>query len=272
MPVGKIRNMPLSQLQSNSDTGDSDPGHHVFYSDSQRNSFSASEADSTSQTQYSTPRDPRNTVNEPAGQEIFIPGPAAHKGDIHHQVWTTDAECSDCSTRSRRSARIEWEEPSTTSQIVDEVSADVVADPEREIAPAFVGMWSRGSAGHDRGECMPCTFVQGKRGCRQGEECPFCHMLGHTIKNRPSKSKRAAMNRKANELDSLGSEELASRGAELATTECRYMKNLVNRKLKELSPADEERECEGIPQSHLGTMQWTELPSSSSRKPGGPGG
>jgi len=30
---------------------------------------------------------------------------------------------------------------------------------------------------HERGECKPCAYFQHKQdGCRQGEDCPFCHL------------------------------------------------------------------------------------------------
>ncbi|MAW09797.1 MAG: hypothetical protein CMG03_01140 [Candidatus Marinimicrobia bacterium] len=39
-----------------------------------------------------------------------------------------------------------------------------------------LGMFSAGSAKHGSGQCMPCAFFHGERGCANGNSCTFCHM------------------------------------------------------------------------------------------------
>mmetsp|Transcript_94237 Transcript_94237/g.263901 ORF Transcript_94237/g.263901 Transcript_94237/m.263901 type:complete len:209 (-) Transcript_94237:106-732(-) len=39
-----------------------------------------------------------------------------------------------------------------------------------------LGMWSKGSERHGRGDCKACHWVHSRRGCMQGVDCMFCHV------------------------------------------------------------------------------------------------
>lgn len=54
---------------------------------------------------------------------------------------------------------------------------------------------SKGSALHDQGECTPCTYMYSSLGCRNGEDCKYCHLEHDKQKRlrkrqRPNKCKR----------------------------------------------------------------------------------
>jgi len=47
---------------------------------------------------------------------------------------------------------------------------------------------------HARGECRPCAYFRHKAdGCRQGDDCPFCHLCDHDAIKRLKKAKRQRM-------------------------------------------------------------------------------
>lgn len=47
---------------------------------------------------------------------------------------------------------------------------------------------------HVRGECRPCAYFRHKAdGCRQGDDCPFCHLCDHDAIKRLKKAKRQRM-------------------------------------------------------------------------------
>eukprot|EP00927_Polykrikos_kofoidii_P000477 TRINITY_DN10174_c0_g1_i1.p1 TRINITY_DN10174_c0_g1~~TRINITY_DN10174_c0_g1_i1.p1 ORF type:complete len:159 (+),score=11.13 TRINITY_DN10174_c0_g1_i1:81-557(+) len=55
---------------------------------------------------------------------------------------------------------------------------------------------------HARGTCKPCWYVGGRKGCRHGTSCSFCHMHHPDFKHvptkrvRPCKAKRERLRRK----------------------------------------------------------------------------
>lgn len=38
------------------------------------------------------------------------------------------------------------------------------------------GRPSKGSAGHDKGNCRPCHYFHSRTGCANGDQCSFCHL------------------------------------------------------------------------------------------------
>jgi len=50
---------------------------------------------------------------------------------------------------------------------------------------------SVGSAGHETGRCKPCAFLY-KDGCRNGPECPFCHLCPEEERKRRKQQRTAA--------------------------------------------------------------------------------
>jgi len=67
---------------------------------------------------------------------------------------------------------------------------DAAEFPELPEVLGSAGMWSTGTPCHFHGECKPCHFVHGARGCGLGSECGFCHLPHPT--NR--KGSRLSMN------------------------------------------------------------------------------
>jgi hypothetical protein len=53
--------------------------------------------------------------------------------------------------------------------------SDCIADPSNK--SGMPGCPSLGSINHHLGLCRPCDFVH-RGGCRQGADCPFCHLCG----------------------------------------------------------------------------------------------
>mmetsp|Transcript_58620 Transcript_58620/g.168317 ORF Transcript_58620/g.168317 Transcript_58620/m.168317 type:complete len:304 (-) Transcript_58620:255-1166(-) len=49
---------------------------------------------------------------------------------------------------------------------------------------------SMGSAGHHLRECMPCAFLDSRKGCVRAFECTYCHLCGLGEKKRRHKEKR----------------------------------------------------------------------------------
>merc|ERR1712061_484946 len=47
-----------------------------------------------------------------------------------------------------------------------------------------------GSINHDPKRCKPCLFLNTHAGCKQGIECPFCHIAQHRRGKRACKQKR----------------------------------------------------------------------------------
>uniref|UniRef100_A0A7S4V6A8 C3H1-type domain-containing protein n=1 Tax=Alexandrium monilatum TaxID=311494 RepID=A0A7S4V6A8_9DINO len=73
-----------------------------------------------------------------------------------------------------------------------ECSTAVPSSPNSgtEPQPGSPELPSLGSSGHALGQCKPCVFV-GKRGCRSGVNCEFCHACEPGEKKRRQKEKRA---------------------------------------------------------------------------------
>lgn len=65
---------------------------------------------------------------------------------------------------------------------------DALAEPDLGTA----ALPSRGSSGHQRGDCKPCAFMTTK-GCASGIDCRFCHICGPGEKKRRQKVKRAML-------------------------------------------------------------------------------
>lgn len=51
-------------------------------------------------------------------------------------------------------------------------------------------MSSVGSAGHHSRECKPCAFLDSRKGCVRGGDCPYCHLCEPGEKKRRQKEKR----------------------------------------------------------------------------------
>uniref|UniRef100_A0A7S4RJE7 C3H1-type domain-containing protein n=2 Tax=Alexandrium monilatum TaxID=311494 RepID=A0A7S4RJE7_9DINO len=73
-----------------------------------------------------------------------------------------------------------------------ECSTAAPSSPASENDPALGSpeLPSLGSAGHSTGQCKPCVFV-GKRGCKSGAACDFCHLCGPGEKKRRQRERRA---------------------------------------------------------------------------------
>lgn len=56
-------------------------------------------------------------------------------------------------------------------------------------------MFSRGGGFHDLNTCKPCMFYWAK-GCKNGNECPFCHHYHAARKNKDKKKKQAKQSRR----------------------------------------------------------------------------
>ncbi|CAE7561766.1 GekBS024P [Symbiodinium sp. CCMP2456] len=48
--------------------------------------------------------------------------------------------------------------------------------PPPEESESRMGSWSRGSERHGTGNCRPCLFQWTASGCKDGQECDFCHL------------------------------------------------------------------------------------------------
>mmetsp|Transcript_80435 Transcript_80435/g.209080 ORF Transcript_80435/g.209080 Transcript_80435/m.209080 type:complete len:295 (+) Transcript_80435:73-957(+) len=57
-------------------------------------------------------------------------------------------------------------------------------------ADKVVGLLSVGSAGHSRGDCKPCAFLDSKKGCFAGVNCVYCHACDVHEKKRRQKERR----------------------------------------------------------------------------------
>jgi len=57
-------------------------------------------------------------------------------------------------------------------------------------ADKLVGLLSVGSAGHSRGDCKPCAFLDSKKGCFAGLNCVYCHACDGQEKKRRQKERR----------------------------------------------------------------------------------
>merc|ERR1719401_475885 len=79
--------------------------------------------------------------------------------------------------------------PPVTSAHMD-VEAHVVslADALPEPDLGSVELPTLGSRGHRLGNCKPCAFLHTK-GCKNSEECPFCHLCERGEKKRRQKEK-----------------------------------------------------------------------------------
>lgn len=79
-------------------------------------------------------------------------------------------------------------EPTQCSITPDTASEDTL-NPEH-------GLPSRGSAGHDQGDCKPCCFFRRQK-CVKGQECDYCHLPNHETPARPGKQTRERAKLKA---------------------------------------------------------------------------
>lgn len=63
-----------------------------------------------------------------------------------------------------------------------------LADALPEPSLGTPDMPTLGSRNHRLGNCKPCAFLHTK-GCKNGEECPFCHLCERGEKKRRQKEK-----------------------------------------------------------------------------------
>lgn len=58
-----------------------------------------------------------------------------------------------------------------------QTSAQVEQTPEPHVTPeALLGVPSRGSSLHASGDCKPCAWFHKASGCKNGQECGYCHI------------------------------------------------------------------------------------------------
>ena len=79
-------------------------------------------------------------------EDLSTPSDLATDTDASHTVWLSDSFSSSSG-----------------------VPIDMQPVPEQP--EAWVG-----SAGHEKGECIPCIWVHNKFGCRTGAACEYCHL------------------------------------------------------------------------------------------------
>eukprot|EP00747_Dinoflagellata_sp_TGD_P180688 gnl/TRDRNA2_/TRDRNA2_33572_c0_seq1.p1 gnl/TRDRNA2_/TRDRNA2_33572_c0~~gnl/TRDRNA2_/TRDRNA2_33572_c0_seq1.p1 ORF type:complete len:243 (+),score=39.88 gnl/TRDRNA2_/TRDRNA2_33572_c0_seq1:3-731(+) len=71
-----------------------------------------------------------------------------------------------------------------------------IMELEHDVSDLPLDMPSRGSVGHEVGDCKPCFYMHAKVGCQFGRSCRFCHFFHpktRTQKERPTKLKRRAI-------------------------------------------------------------------------------
>lgn len=76
-------------------------------------------------------------------------------------------------------------------------SSTVASESDGDVLPRAVSFQMPKSReekllAHERGECKPCAYLYAKEdGCRQGDDCEFCHMCGpEEVKERKRSQKR----------------------------------------------------------------------------------
>eukprot|EP00811_Abedinium_folium_P008534 NODE_17886_length_921_cov_4.562972.p1 GENE.NODE_17886_length_921_cov_4.562972~~NODE_17886_length_921_cov_4.562972.p1 ORF type:complete len:177 (+),score=37.12 NODE_17886_length_921_cov_4.562972:83-613(+) len=94
---------------------------------------------------------------------------------------------------------------------------------------------------HTAGTCRPCHFMKTKMGCRDGDQCIFCHR-DHVkpTRSRPSQNTRRKVKRVLQLLEGPDSGKLAEI-AEAANTESargRYMQSILRRMVKNMPEPD----------------------------------
>jgi len=126
----------------------------------------------------------------------------------HHVIWESSSE-----------SRSDHEDPRADSS---EANREVEEQSSEHQCPAATGK-----------ECRPCHYFFTRLGCTSGSMCSFCHVHPRHGGQHPSKSKRAAAKRQAEQLDSVFDEDQAEALAEqLAATDNRYLQTVVKKKMQ----------------------------------------
>eukprot|EP00747_Dinoflagellata_sp_TGD_P181080 gnl/TRDRNA2_/TRDRNA2_34550_c0_seq1.p1 gnl/TRDRNA2_/TRDRNA2_34550_c0~~gnl/TRDRNA2_/TRDRNA2_34550_c0_seq1.p1 ORF type:complete len:270 (+),score=30.88 gnl/TRDRNA2_/TRDRNA2_34550_c0_seq1:83-892(+) len=163
-----------------------------------------------------------------------------------HKIWgKVDAfsgtSRSDSSSSYREEARVDMEGIDFSSESTSRSFSDSVVIPQDDYDQQGQMSQDQDQAArepvsadqaaelHASGKCMPCHYINSKRGCERGANCTFCH-LEHVKPKRPCKSNRNKCRRVASALDNLGDEELPE-VTESLLAHGSYMRMIVKRKL-----------------------------------------
>jgi len=122
---------------------------------------------------------------------------------------------------------------------------------ERPAPPPTSSRLAEVTAAHERGQCNPCAyFWQKEDGCRQGDNCQFCHMCDRDAMRRWKKEKK-----QRKKAEALAAEKKAGTGKKKSTTAQKgaNTSNTVNTVIGDPVRVNL-AECSGLGSSNLGTV------------------